>query len=187
MALIQRTNPEGIDIVIGKLQNDLFLELTNTHGWTNYESYDRAYRNKKGEDTLPEVYTKKGDYEEVLFNDKFTVTSFFLADEKRTLTAKESKFEQGASFIVQANLKKLFPAMVHRGDEEMIDDVIKSIKRRFWDERLADVITGVDNVYTTLKIGNKKKYWDDISYYAIARFNFRLLYTNTKCSTEPIK
>lgn len=187
MGLVQRVNPVGIDKIIDELQSDLFIELTNNFGWTNYESFDRAYRNKKKEDTLAEVYLQNGEYKEVLFNDNQTVTSFFLADERRAFTASGSKFEQDVCVIFQANLKKLFPLLTNRGDEEMIDNIYKAIKNKHWDERLTEVITGVDRVYESLKISYNKKYFDDMSYFSIARFNFKLLYTNTKCSTQAIK
>lgn len=188
MGLNHRVDPVGIDICIDALQRDLFIELTNKFGWRDYDSYDRAYRNKKGNDTLPEVYIKKGDYKEVLFNDKETVTSFFLADEKRTYDDKQSyTFHQGVSIIFQANLKKLFPTISHRADEEMIDNICKAIKNKGWEGRFKEVITGVDNVYSSLKLSSDKRYSDDMSYFSIARFNFDMIYITTNCETKPIK
>ncbi len=67
--LFQRDCPKGIDTGIHELQRDLFIELTK-RGWERYDSYDRVYKNKRGEDKIPEAYVGKGEYEEVLFNDK---------------------------------------------------------------------------------------------------------------------
>ena len=80
--------------------------------------------------------------------------------------------------IVQANLNNLFKGC-GRADEEMIDNVRRAIKRKLWDVYLEKIITGVDKVYDSLKIGYDKKYFDDISNFSIVRFNFKIYYTNT--------
>jgi hypothetical protein len=160
--------------------------LTVKFGWRDYSSYPRAYRNRKDQDTIPEVYTEKGEYKDVLFDDKQAATSFFLSDDKRTYDYGKSLFMQGISIIFQANLKKLFPAIIHRADEEMIDNVFKAIKRRGADINLVEVITGINNVYESLKISSDKKYFDDMSFFCIARFNFKIPYVNTNCETTAI-
>lgn len=187
MGLFQKTDPEGVDVAIDELQKDLFLGLTTKFGWRDYDSYHRAYRNKKEKDTLPEIYTSKGDYKEVLFNDNETVTSFFLSDEKRAYDSGKFIFSQGVSIIFQANLSKLFPDIIHRADEELIANVIKTIKNKFWDSQLIEVITGVDKVYESLKIANEKHYYDDMSNFSISRFNFKMLYSITNCNTSVLK
>ncbi len=187
MALIVKNNPQGIDAVINQLQTDLYNQLTNKFGWSNYESYHRAYRNAKGGDKLPEVYIGADDYKEVLFDDKFTVTSFFLADDKRSQDSKNGVFTQGVSIIFQANLSELFPNVAHRADEELIQEVIKAAKSRGWESRMDEVITGVDNVYASLKIASDKKYLDDMSNFFMVRFNFKMLYSITNCTISAIK
>jgi len=175
--LFQRTCPKGIDFGIHILQKELFIELTKL-GWADYDSYDRAYRNKKGDDKLPEVYLKDGEYREVLFNDKETVTSFFLADEKRSFDIKENLFTQGISIIFQANLDKLLPNVTNRADEEMINQITQALKKKFWGNRLVEVITGYERVYDSLKVSYPNKEYDDMGSFCIARFNFKMLYLN---------
>lgn len=187
MGLNARINPQGVDVVIDRIQRDLFIELTKKFGWRDYDSYDRAYRNKKGNDKLPEVYTGNEEYKEVLFNDKQTVTSFWLVDEKRNYSATDFKFEQGISLIVQADLSKLFPSIKHRPDEELIDNVCKAIKNKFWQEKLIEIIQGVEQVYNTLKVDINEHSLNDMGSFSIVRFNFKVQYTNTNCSTQPIR
>lgn len=186
MGLIHRGNPRGIDIIIDRLQRDLFIELSNRFCWKGYTSYDRVYRNRKEKDTLPEYYIGDGDYKEVLFNDRKTVTSFFLSDEKRTYDAKNLTFTQGISIVFQANLKELFPNIVHRADEELIDNVIRAIKNKGWDMQFVEVITGVEKVYESLKLSNEKRFFDDMSSFNLARFNFKVNYIITKCETTKL-
>ena len=178
MGLIAKHDPVGIDAAISKQQRDLFLELTIKHNWRDYVSYHRAYRNRKDKDLLPEVYTENGEYKEVLFSDRETVSSFYLTDEKRTYDPKKFTWTQGASIISQANLSKLFCDIKHRADEEMIGNIRDAIGRKNWLPHLTDIITGVDKVYDSLKISNDKKYYDDMGSFSIVRFNFEMIYTN---------
>lgn len=174
--LVQRQDPKGIDYGISILQNDLFIELIK-RGWKDYDSYDRAYRNKKGDDKLPEVFCK-GDYKEVLFNDNETVTSFILADEKRTFDVPSNQFTQGISIIFQANLTKLYPNVTHRPDEEMINEIQRALKKTCWGNRVTEVITGFEKVYDSLKVGYNGKEYDDMGDFCIVRFNFKMYYLN---------
>ena len=177
--LFQRPDPKGIDFGIQKLQSDLFIELVKK-GWADYDSYDRAYRNKKGDDKIPEAYLKNGNYKEMLFNDEETVTSFFLSDEKRTYDLDKVLWSQGVSIIFQANLAKLYPDIDHRGDEEMINQITLAIKKTFWDNRLTETITGFEKVYDSLKLSYNNKEFDDMGNFCIIRFNFKMIYSNTE-------
>lgn len=174
----------GVDAVIGKLAKDLFLELLNSAGWRDYDSFPRIYLNKRGDDTIPEQYLGCGEYKEVLFNDTKTVNSFFMADEKAQYDDKEFIYTQDAAFIVQANLKKLYPKITTRADEELINDVRKAIWSKRWDMRLTKTITGVDNVYASLKLKADRKYFDNIGSFCIARFNFTLKYYLAQKKTQ---
>ncbi len=186
MALFRRCDPDGVDKVIDSLQRDLFVELEKNFGWTKYDSYDRVYRNKKGSDIIPEAYIGKGEYVEVLLNDKINVTSFFLADEKRVYDYKKFVFTQTVSFIVQADLKKLFPDLKNRGDEKMIDDVWKAIGNIGWNSNTEEIVTGVEKVYDSLKLSYDKKYYDDMSRFSVARFNITMIYINNNCTTQAL-
>jgi len=114
MSLVSKISPVGIDKAIANVQTRLYNYLTLTAEWLNYESYPRAYKNPLGEDTIPEVYVGGNEYEEVLFNDKFNVTSFFLVDDNVTNNngpGEEATYTQGISVIFQANLAALYPSM----------------------------------------------------------------------------
>ena len=178
----QRVNPLGVDYQIAMLQGDLYSSLTMNYGWTNYESYDRAYKNERAKEIVPEFYLSNRDYKEVLFDDKKNVTSFFLADDQRTYSKENLNFKQGVSFIVQAKLDKLLPLITHRADEELISQVINSANETGWGASFTDVITGIDKVYSDLKINRTKKNMDDMSNYFICRFDFELTYEMNKCN-----
>lgn len=175
--LNRKTNPVGVDLVIDKFQTDLYNELTKNVNWAGYESYHRVYRNEKGGDTLPEAYTTKGNYKEVLFDDRKSVSSFFLTEERRTYDNATGYYTQDLSVVFQGKLDKLYPSIVTRADEEMIQEIIFAIDRSYWRNRLKEVVTGIDNVYESLKLSTDKKHTDDMSNYSLCRFNFEITYT----------
>lgn len=183
--LVRKKCPEGIDLVVDRAQSELFVQLIK-FGWRNYKSYHRAYKNKIGKSVVPEVYDQNGDYIEVLFDDTFSATSFFIVDDKRYYDSDVFTITQDVSMIFQANVKKLFPAIKHRADEEMIDQVRRSIKRANWDVRFTGVTTGFDKVYEALKMPTDKAPLDDMGDFAIAKFDFKMIYTNTD-KTSPLK
>lgn len=176
--LYQRENPKGIDFAIHDLQRELFIELIKKFDWRNYDSYDRVYKNSKGKDVIPEAYVGNGDYKEVLYNDKVAITSFFLVEDKRTYDYEKFLFTQNVSIIFQSDLEKLFPQVKHQPDEEMVDEIRRAIKKRYWENRLTEIITGVDKVYESLKLSYSKKDFADMGNYGIARFNFKMYYSN---------
>jgi len=176
--LVQRIDPRGIDFGIQQIQSELFSELIK-RGWVDYHSFDRAYRNTKGADKIPEVYTKDGNYKEALYDDRKAVTSFFLSDEKRTYDYQQFMWTQNVSIIFQANLSKLFPTIKHRADEEMINQITLAMKAQKWDNRLIEIITGFEKVYDSLKLSYNNKEFNDMGNACIARFNFKMIFSNT--------
>lgn len=168
MALVLKTSPVGIDIVIQALQTYLYNNLTT---WTNYQSYGRAYLNESERGIVAEVYDSKGEYKDCLFDDKFNVTSFFMVDQSIDYVEKGTA---NVSLIVQANLKKLYPSILHRADEELHNDVITHLRRRIDSGEMKGIETGLSNVYDKLKIDNIK--YTDISDFHCVKFDFVMNY-----------
>lgn len=182
MSLVRKINPKGVDKVIDKVQVKLYNYLTGL-GWSDYESYPRTYKNTRGSNTIPEVYLDSNEYKEVLMDDKFTVTSFFLVDDNRTID--EQLITQGISIIFQANLTELYPSITHRADEEMHMAIYEKLKYFFGANAVVnEIITGVDNVYSDLNISGKLKdkvKLDDISQLHVVKFNLTVGYQSCEC------
>lgn len=182
MALITKENPVGADYNINQLQFKIYNELD----WTKYESYHRAYKNVKDSNVLPEVYIGGGDYKEVLFDDTFNVTSFFLLGDTR---ARDSSFKYTttASIIFQADLSRLFPEIRHRADEELKLCVLQVLEKNLYGFTLTDVISGVNNVYSDLGINspelNQKVNLTDMSNFHVVKFDMDLAFTNNYCGS----
>lgn len=176
MAIVKKTNPKGVDKKIDRMQDVLFTNLSAL-GWTDYEVYPRAYKNYKESNRIPEIYIGEGDYNEVLFDDTKNVTSFFLVDD--TTDISERKLTTNVSIIFQANLKSLFPTILHRPDEEMHVNIFESVKENNIGFELNKISTGVRNVYSDLEInGNllEAAKLCDMSFYHIVKLDFSLGY-----------
>lgn len=183
MALIQKAGPVGIDFEIDKLQSVLYNYLTGANiGWTNYESYPRAEINPKADGDIPEYYTGSGEYIEVLMNDAFTVTSFFLVGNTKVYNSGEGRLEANVSLIFQADISKLFPTVPHRADEEMHRDVFGGLDITAQKNKLTGLITGLSDVYSDLSIPSdyldKSVKLHDMSNFHIFKMDFGAIQYN---------
>lgn len=186
MATVLKTDPKGIDFIVDSLQRKTFAQLTGSDiGWTEYESYHRAYKNPSEGSTIPEIYTSNGNYLEVLFDDTFNATSFFLTEDTRTKLDHEV-YEQDISMIFQARLDLLYPNITHRADEEMHADIVTAINSAGFQKEITDITTGVTNVYSELSLTGDLSSLvslDDMSFFHVVKVNLTITYGFDNCGT----
>lgn len=171
----QKTNPDGVDKQIQRLQDYLYTAL-GAEGWTLHECYERVYKTKKGDRIIPEAFINN-EYKEVLLNDNVNATSFFLVDDTETIRQNLSTVT--VSWIVEANIKNLFPSITHRADEEMRSDLKRILKLNPFGFHLSKMITGVESVYNSLRIN--VKFTDDMNQFHVVRFDLELSYPINNC------
>lgn len=185
MSLIIKDCPRGIDKEIDFLQKKIYENLIEL-GWTNYDSYPRAYKNYKAGQLIPEIYIGNKEYSECLFNDKLNATSFFVAsDNKKQINP--GVYEQGVSIIFQVKLNALYPSILHRADEEAQEDVISAIIKDQQEIDIDSIKIGVDNVYSEFVFNNdydKRIKITDMSDYHVFRIDLTLNYTNDSCKCQ---
>lgn len=152
MSKIIKTAPKGIDVKIQAYQGFIYDKLLATWGitGTDYNSYGRAYRNQSEKGYIPEVFTGNSalsgkDYQEVLFNDRVKVQSFFGVGETQ-------QFKAGAAtakvfLVFMCNVKELKPTIQHRADEEIRNDVEKLCASPRHGFTMTGIITGIDSVF----------------------------------------
>lgn len=178
MALIQKISPIGLDKQIDKFQSYLYSKLD----WLNYESYHRVYLNPDSNTrgSVPETYVGDGEYKEVLFTDKFSVSSFFLKSGRETID--EGFITSEISFIVQSNLADLYPGITHRADEELKNDVIVHAQNYSDADsfRLIEVLSDVNDVYR--EVNHDQVLLDNMSFHHVVRFVFEVKYTEDCCT-----
>lgn len=181
--LIQKDSPVGIDIVVQKIQKSIHDYLTNRVGWSvdDYVSYPRCYRNPDNESILPEHF-ENGEYREVLFDDRFHVSSYILTDENIEVNELNFNAVKG-SITFQGLLDKLYPDVLHRADEEMNNDVLQAVKSSVETE-VANMIVGIYNVYNNVSLRKRLKEevkFDDMNDFHVLRIDFMFTYSDTCC------
>jgi len=142
--LITITNPTGIDAIIYDLQSYLHPKLLIAWGinTSQYLSYGRCYRNKKGNGYVAEVYQGSNEYKEVYWDDSYSAVSFFGIG-----TAIESGVQQKVPvhLVVFANLNLVKPS-THREDENLRWDVMNLLQSSFYNDKVRGIDLGIENV-----------------------------------------
>jgi hypothetical protein len=171
----QKVNPDGVDAQIQRLQSWLYTKLAN-EGWTLHESYERCYKTKRDDKIIPEIFIDN-EYRELLLDDKVNVTSFFLVDDNENISDRLCTIN--IQWIIQANIKNLYPSITHRADEELRSDLKRLLKLNPYQFRLTGCIQGIESVYDSLKINIK--FTDDMNQFHVCRFNLELNYNINNC------
>lgn len=173
--IFQKVNPVGIDKVIDSFQSKLFNKLSSVFS-DDWECYPRIYKNKKSSNGatyfIPEFTEFGKDYNNVLFNDRKPITSFFLKGD--TINSNNYKETVTVSLIMSCKLKTIFPDIPHRADEELKQTVILATRQLTNAFKLDTIEDGVDNVYSEFRNDNVE--WSDIGTRHVVRFNFEVTY-----------
>jgi hypothetical protein len=176
MALIQKTNPVGLDREIDDFQVYAYAKL----GFSDWVSYPRVYsvlnRNERG--LIPAHFDSGIDYTETFSDDRVNISSFFLrsSDVKRV----DNGYKCDVSWIMQCDLPSLFPLIPHRADEELAALVCQASNDYAKDTVFQHQSTeyGINNVYREFDKTQVKL--DDMSNRHVVRFNYTVLY-RLKC------
>lgn len=177
MALIRKINPVALDREIDFFQAYLWPKLGfDVVDGTTWESLHRIYLNAMDGRLIPEAYETDGEYSEVFYNDNFSVTSYFIVPERRTVTA-EGITEADVSLVFTVDLKQLYPNITHRADEEF-NNAVQFAAEKYSDYdsfKFSGLETTIDLVFREF-IKDKIEF-DDMSNQYVVRFNFKVLYT----------
>jgi hypothetical protein len=146
-------NPRGMDYFIDKLQAWLQAELfalwainpADDAASAKYIFYPRIHRTQEATTGgyIAEVYKGNGEYEEVYWNDTLTGLSWFGTGQRMTRDVQE---EIDIHLVTFANLKKLYPLISHRADNEIRLDFQKVLSSPLFGFRLESTEIGLANV-----------------------------------------
>lgn len=183
MAIVSKTNRDGIDVVIETLQQSFYPGLIGS--WdvdAVYQSYPRANKNYIGDNIIPEISLNQKEYNEVLTDDKFSVTSFWLNNDNRLFQDDNKQIKQSISVIFQCDLVSLYGGS-ERLDEQFNMDVLRVLKaeNKFIVGDI-NIDEGIDNVYAGLSISGELKEQlklNDLSDQHVVKFTFDVLYKDT--------
>jgi hypothetical protein len=180
MTLISRTNCEGLDCAIDRVQKKLYNVLNPV--WAgNWDSFPRIYKNKKIDNRgreyfVPEYLDGKYEYTtDTLFNDKVDVTSFFLEGDSSAVD--NLIIESDVSLIFSCKINGIYTSS-EKEDMKMRGDIFKVIEsfQDIW--TLEEIHTTVDKVYNEFK--KEDLNFSDISERHLLRFDFKVKY-NFNC------
>lgn len=189
MSIVSKTTRDGLDIVIEQLQQK-FYPLLIAYWDTNatYQCYPRANKNYRDDNIIPELSIDEKDYECVLFSDKYSVTSFFVAENARTFQDENKRIKQRISIIFQADLTSLY-GTAERFDEKFNSDVLRVLKKEnFYIYGDIDFQEGIDSVYSDLSISGdlkEKIKVTDMSEMHVLKVSFDVIYKPNCNSTLP--
>lgn len=132
-------NPKGIDRPIQEMQQLFIANLWTT---SNCDFFHRVFKNERNGNTIPEILIDgTHHYEEVKFNDRKHVTSWFdVSDTTNSYDAGQINQDVGVFFAV--NLKALYPTLTHRAVEEAHLDVQKQLLRMPSEFEITGIVTG---------------------------------------------
>jgi len=181
--ILTKENPVGIDAYVDDLQKHLYENLSPKWIDDQWLSYPRCYKNKRkgmngNEYFVPEYAKTLVEYEDVMFNDKVNVLSFFIKGDDVSLS-KYKKAVSKVSLIISTKINDLYPTILHRADEELKQDVYNLVADFGVGWKLENMIDGIDNVYAEFRKDNV--IWSDISPRHVVRFDFELTY-DLKCN-----
>jgi hypothetical protein len=181
--LIQKTNPVGIDFVINQVQEFLHGRLLTQ--WqigesAKYRCYPRCYRNKVDYGYIAENYEGGAEYKEVYWDDSFTVISFFGIGPSVRHNIKE---ETEVHLVFFVNLAKVKPAITHRADEEVHQDLLNLIGEGLFDFDYTGLDTGIDNVLREYPGSRRDKRLLAVDMHPVHcfRLNFKATYNINIC------
>ncbi len=132
-----KENPIGVDVPIQRIQERLYNDL-------GYEinAYGRAYLNKRGDNTVPEVLIEESnEYQEVLLNDCENGVFFFI--ENNTTKISSHTFRTNVDLIMSLKLCCVKPDIKHRADEEVKIDVYKVLRKCVFREDI-EITKGIE-------------------------------------------
>jgi hypothetical protein len=155
--LTLKEKPVGIDTVINNINYLVYNEL----GWSStdrdfpvkYSAYHRALKNPRNGGTVPEVFAasedrfRRGEYTEVLYDDRVDASSFFYVEDTQTPIDNGRMFNTTLSMVFQLNLESVASNIKHRGDAEIHRVVCNAINKSYYG-KVSGLTTGISNVYS---------------------------------------
>ncbi len=183
--LITKTEPVGIDFYIQQLQAKLHTqlltkwELITNEQKAKYHCYGRAYRNKTDNGYIAEVFTGNKEYKEVYWNDTLYAISFFGVS---NIKAESTGNSADIHLVYFTQLGSLKPAITHRADEEVRNDVTSIIGNSSFGFSFLGVDLWLENVlkeYPGSRRDDRLKFVDMHPVHCF-RINLKLLYNPNK-------
>lgn len=165
-------NLTGVDVPISGLRSSFASMLWKDVSDKIY--YSRVFRNPdKNGNTIGEVFIGDKEYEEVHFDDRYNVNSFFDVDPEITDVNPILQTKRNVGIVFAVRVDKIYPDLTYRAVEELYRDVLLVINNTHSMEVITDtIVTGLD-AYGDLYTGNLKAY--DMHPWHVFRVNTEMI------------
>lgn len=184
MALNEKNTPVGLDLEMHKIQTLVYTYLTTNScvkgDYSNYESYNRVYKNETKDGVVAETFLTGNDYKDVFLNDNVGVSSFFIANDDEDYITPTRK-QRTISLIFQINLSKVYPNIPHRADEEFHNEVSNALAGLKKPSIKLGAKVGINNVYSEFEVQKLKDKFHDMQPYHVFRQDFEVQYDYDCC------
>lgn len=120
--------PVGIDVTIQDMQIELYDALSES--WGDINGFGRVYKQDKQERIIPEYYVGNSEYKEVLTNDSFVGTFFFIEDDE-IISTSLCLSRNRVDLYVLVDAAKAREDVDHYPDEEIRLQVLRIARRHF--------------------------------------------------------
>ena len=184
MALNEKNTPVGLDLEMHKIQTLVYTYLTTNScvkgDYSNYESYNRVYKNETKDGVVAETFLTGNDYKDVFLNDNVGVSSFFIANDDEDHITPTRK-QRTISLIFQINLSKVYPNIPHRADEEFHNEVSNALAGLKKPSIKLGAKVGINNVYSEFEVQKLKDKFHDMQPYHVFRQDFEVQYDYDCC------
>lgn len=175
--LIQKSNPVGIDKIIDQMQVRMFNQI-DIVDWANYPRSYKNFKKKNRNSKLPELHIGNGEYEDVLFSDRFNLTTFFVESDTVEMLASGMN-RQELSLIIQADLQNIYPFDERRNDEELRILFANCFSNWMPNVKIKNFVKGIENVYA--EFNKDQLFFDDMSSFNVQRINFSVTFSIECC------
>ncbi|QYS85412.1 hypothetical protein JJC03_09185 [Flavobacterium oreochromis] len=149
-------HPIGIDKEIQKIQSAIYKNIN----WGNIQCFGRVQKNPKGEKGfVAESYVGKGEYKDVLFDDKFNATICFIEDETHKVS-KLGELSTEVKVVFSVDLNKIFHNNSKRMDSEIEIEAFKLLSKQgmFTIKEIEKEVDTIFKGYDTSKIKTLNMY-----------------------------
>ncbi len=179
MALIQKTNPVGLDIKIDSFQSYLFTTL----GFASWQCYPAIYSvpssaNSEFRGLIPAHFEDGVDYTDVYTNDDYDLSTFFYSEDDESFDKWIGRTT--VSLICQVRLDELYPSINHRANTEFNTAVINASNAYSGYEtfNLIGVKKKVKEVYKEFVTGQIEL--TNMQPYYVVRFDYEVYYNPSR-------
>lgn len=178
--IVEKTNKAGIDLVVYYFQQKLYANLLGFFLTdATYQCYPRANKNYKGSNVVPEISLDAKEYKNAMYDDNFSLTSFFVTSDEREWQNDNGYLSHDLSIIFQADLIQLY-GMSERMDELFLEHVLKVLRSEMkFKTGNIEISEGIDLVYQGFTLSNELKdkiKYDNISNRHVLKLTFNVVY-----------